>query len=318
MFDRIKQIFNNEKSQNTGANYGVNVSVEELMNQKEFCGNIQKSSHKIKSVTSRSGEYKSPFKGRGMEFEEVRLYNQGDDIRAIDWRVTARTGKPHTKLFQEEKERPVYILTDMRNTMRFSTKNEFKSVMAAKISSIIGWNSLKNGDKIGGIVISPNNYVKLSPQKQRKRLLAYFTALANASKDSHNQDKYKLSHALAELRRVVKSGALVYVLSDFYDFDKEAQRQLSHISKHNDCAMIYVHDLIEDKAPPAGIYRVSDGNNISTINTADKKWCEEYNSFFAEKYENLKNYAMLRKIKFIKIRTDEEVKDLFQSANKSL
>ncbi len=114
-------------------------------------------------MTTQTGPYASPFKGRGIDFAEVRAYLPGDDIRNIDWRVTARTGQPHTKLFREERERPVLLLVDLGASMRFGTRVAFKSVLAARAAALLGWAAVGHGDRVGGVVFAGQEHQELRP-----------------------------------------------------------------------------------------------------------------------------------------------------------
>ncbi len=133
-------------------------------------------------MTNRAGGYLSGFKGRGMDFEEVRAYQPGDDVRLIDWRVTARTGKPFTKIFHEERERPVFIVVDLSATMFFGTKTAFKSVIAAKVAALIAWAAVKNGDRVGGIFYGGENCHELRPKSRNRGVLPFLKLLCEATK----------------------------------------------------------------------------------------------------------------------------------------
>lgn len=126
-----------------------------------------------------SGQYLSAFKGRGMEFDETRPYAQGDDVRHLDWRVTARTGKPHTKLFREERERPVLLSVDYRASMRFATRGMFKSVMAARLAALVAWSALRHGDRIGGQIFSEAGRRELRPEHGQRAVLRWLEALVS-------------------------------------------------------------------------------------------------------------------------------------------
>lgn len=116
-----------------------------------------------------------------MEFDEVRVYHPGDDVRTIDWRVTARTGRPHTKLFQEERERPVLVLVDVRAGMRFGTRDCFKSVLAAKAAAVLAWIGIGGGDRVGGLVLAPSGIIALRAERTRRRILAFVRSIADAT-----------------------------------------------------------------------------------------------------------------------------------------
>ncbi len=171
---------------------------------------------KLRHVSSRSrqsGNYLSRFKGRGMEFDETRLYQPGDDIRSIDWRVTARTGKTHTKVFREERERPIFISVDNRPAMHFATRGVFKSVLAAKLAALLAWTAENHDDRIGGQVFSDNSCYELKPQNGKHGVLKLFNALVK----THGLTGYAVTfeHALARLTQHARPGSMVYIISDF-------------------------------------------------------------------------------------------------------
>ena len=125
-----------------------------------------------------SGGYRSPFKGRGMEFDEVRPYMQGDDVRILDWRVTARTGRPHTKLFREERERAVLLWVDLRHTMFFATQGAFKAVRAAQAAALLGWRAVSQGDRLGALLFSEATHIELRPKRGKAALLHVLSQIA--------------------------------------------------------------------------------------------------------------------------------------------
>lgn len=155
---------------------GLAVSVTELIEQQRYVPYLSMSENMMTS--DRAGDVKSVFKGRGMEFEEVRAYNFGDDIRDIDWRVTARKAEPYTKVFREEKDREIVVLLDLSASMVFGTKNELKSVTAAKLAALIGWMSIRNKDRFGLLMYDGKNTTYYKPQNNQKALMMMFKAIA--------------------------------------------------------------------------------------------------------------------------------------------
>jgi uncharacterized protein (DUF58 family) len=128
-----------------------------------------------------SGQYLSTLRGRGMEYDESRPYQPGDDIRQLDWRVTARTGKPHTKLFREERERPVFICVDYRRAMFFATKGVFKAVQAARLAALLAWRAQQQGDRVGGLVFADAIHHELPPRRNRTATLQWLKLLADTA-----------------------------------------------------------------------------------------------------------------------------------------
>ena len=229
-----------------------------------------------------SGLLTSRFQGRGIDFSEVRAYQPGDDVRTIDWRVTARTRKPHTKLFQEEKERPVLILTDQSMSMFFGSRVRFKSVMAAEVAAVIAWLHLHQGDRVGGIVFSHEHHREVRPRRSKHSVLRYVHELHDfnraLSRDSVQQGQSYLGDALANVRRVAKHGSAVYLISDFRAFDDQAKRHLRQLAAHNDIVGIHITDPLERALPAPSYYTISDGNQktrIDAISAANRKQFED-------------------------------------------
>lgn len=196
-----------------------------------------------------AGSYLARSKGRGMEFDEVRHYQAGDDVRAIDWRVTARTGRAHTKLFREERERPVFILTDLSEPMRFGSTLLLKSVQAAHLAALLGWHCKAQGDKLGGLVFSEQQHRLLKPLGRSTGVLRYLQALVDVHQQQAQQQGMTLASALAELRRVLRPGSLLYILSDFTHLDDDALRHLQVLKQHNEIHCCQLSDPLELQLP---------------------------------------------------------------------
>ncbi len=196
-----------------------------------------------------AGTYLARSKGRGMEFDEVRHYQPGDDVRTIDWRVTARSGKVHTKLFREEKERPVFIVTDLTDSMRFGSSLLLKSVQAAHLAAVIAWHVKQHGDKLGGVVFSNQQHRELKPQGRSHGVLRYLQALQQCHQPSTVNNGLSLSQALGQQRRLSRPGSLVYILSDFNRLDEQAMRHIRAIGQHNEVTCCQLTDPLELAIP---------------------------------------------------------------------
>lgn len=225
-----------------------------------------------------AGTYLARSKGRGMEFDEVRHYQPGDDVRTIDWRVTARTGKVHTKLFREEKERPVFILTDLGNSMRFGSGLLFKSVQAAHLAALIGWHVKQHGDKLGGLVFSQQHHRELKPQSRSQAVLRYFHALQEVHQATETRQGLMLADALSQLRRLIRPGSLLFVLSDFSNFNQDCQRHLRAIRLHNEVTCCVLTDPLELTLPHNGHGQaaVTDGQHTGWLELGSKDLQQRY------------------------------------------
>lgn len=236
----------------------------------------------------RAGGYRSPFKGRGMEFEESRRYQVGDDIRNMDWRVTARTGEPHTKLFREERERPVLFGVDFRRSMFFATRGAFKSVVACRITSLLAWRSSHQGDRIGGVLWSGSRHREMRPRRGARGVLGLIRALCDFAAwpgegRGGADDAESLEALAARLSRVAHPGSLVYVLSDFRGFDDSVQDLLTRVGRHSTLVLIMIHDPLESQLPPPGRYLLRDGDRELTIDTRAREHRERFQAQFRER-----------------------------------
>lgn len=211
---------------------------------------------------TQSGLTLANFRGRGIDFDQHRIYQAGDDIRNIDWRVTARTGKPHTKLFREEQERPVLIVVDYSATMWFGTRRAYKAVAAAEAAAVLAWAALDNNDKVGGQVFTESADVESRPRTGRNGVLGLLHQLAQPRPTSDEYRESPLAQSLEQLRHVVRPGTLIFVLSDFYHLDDAAVEQAALLARHCEMMAMHIVDPLETSVPPRGIYPVSNGQKI--------------------------------------------------------
>lgn len=264
------------------------------------------------------GGHRSSFRGQGMEFDEVRAYQMGDDVRTIDWRVTARTGKTHTKLFQEERERPVLILLDVRTFMRFGTRGSFKSVLAARAAAMLTWLSLDEGDRVGGVVLMPSGVVSYRPQRSRGRILSFVKAMADATQDGFGAEppasEPSLADALARLRHVSRPGTVAFIISDFHDFGDPALRELGRLSLLCQVSNLFIHDALEAETPQRGLYRVSDGAGVAVLDADSRAAREAYARRFAERREIIEQMSRQRGMAFLQLQTGEDPADILNPA----
>jgi uncharacterized protein (DUF58 family) len=241
---------------------GLRVTAEELIGLRHRARNLVfRSKRPVSSVIA--GVHVSRFRGRGVDFLESRNYIVGDDIRNLDWKVTARTGKPHTKVFQEERERPVITLLDLNPSMYFGTRTRLKVVQAARLAATIGWATTRRGDRIGGLIYSGDAHHEVRPAGGRRGALRFISLITRWAENytpvdfTHHSEG--LSEALKRLRRIARPGSLVFLISDFYAADDQCERHLAYLRKHNDVIACQVLDAIEKEPPPPADYPVSDG-----------------------------------------------------------
>lgn len=231
------------------------------------------------------GNYLSPFKGRGMAFAESRLYQPGDDVRRMDWRVTARTGKPHSKIFREERERPLFISVDFSATMAFATRGVFKTVQAAKLAGLLAWAAHQRGDRIGGQLFSERGCQELKPQNGRAALLRFFNAMVKP--DYGTTGRAGLEQALQRLQHHAHPGSRVYLISDFRSLTGPAELHLSLLSRHCDVMLIQVYDPLEAQLPKQGRYRFTDRVRDLLIDSADQQRLHHYQQQFQQRQRRI-------------------------------
>lgn len=287
---------------NSKGNERVSVNLTALVNLAKPASLLNLHRSKIRS--KQSGGYVSRFKGRGMEFDEARLYQPGDDIRSIDWRVTARTGKTHTKVFREERERPVFISVDNRSTMQFATRGVFKSVQAAKIAALLAWTAQHQGDRIGGQLFTESHCQELKPQNGKHGVLRFFNALVTPRLAT--EQEMTLEHVLARLVQHARPGSLVYIISDFRGLTPKAENHLAKLAGHCEVSLIHIYDPLESHLPAKGRYRFTDDTRDAVIDTGDKKRSLSYQQHYQQRLEHLRQIAKKIGLAFIQCSTAED------------
>lgn len=261
------------------------------------------------------GNVRSRFRGRGMEFEEVRRYQAGDDIRTIDWKVSARAHGTFTKLFCEERERPCHIIVDQRSSLFFGSTGLFKSVLAAEVASAIAWAALKGGDRVGGQVIGDNNERDSRAKRSKQSVLRFIhdinelnhTLLQPVTTQSQGSANCTLTNSLEECRRITRPGTAIFIISDFHDFDADSAKALSKLSKHADISLLRISDTLEQNLPIFGGIAISDGQHTSKINVT-KTLKREYQVKLNERDVLLKNAATQARALFADISTDRSAR----------
>lgn len=260
--------------------------------------------HRLNIRAQQSGGYLSHFKGRGMEFDEARLYQPGDDIRSIDWRVTARTGKTHTKLFREEREKPVFISVDNRSAMQFATRGVFKSVQAKKLAGLLAWAANAQGDRIGGQLFSDTYCKEIKPQNGKHSVLHFLNTLTLADQPSENS--FNLVQAFARLSQHARPGSLVYIVSDFRGINDQAENFLLKLAEHCHVVLVFVYDPLEKGLPTQGRYRFTDTQKEVVVDTADQQWLARYQQHFEERLHKLKHIAARKRLALIQCSTQDD------------
>ena len=270
--------------------------------------------HWTRSIRARaSGPFLSRLRGRGMEYDESRPYLPGDDIRQLDWRVTARTGQPHTKLFREELERPVLLCVDYRRAMFFATRGVFKAVQAARVASLLAWRAQQNGDRVGGLLFADQMHHELPPRRgsaatmQLLKLLVTQAPLQRAASALPAAGTAPLTDALLRAARVAKPGTLVFVISDFRGLDDPASAALAQLSLHADVGLVAIHDPLEALFPEFdGLARLVDGQRSLTLAGVSAAERDSYAAQFSARLATLRQICRERRMLFTSMDTTAE------------
>ena len=259
------------------------------------------------------GNSVSRHRGRGIDFDEVRLYQPGDDVRNIDWNVTARKRVPHTKVFTEERERPTLLLVDQTMTMFLGSKHRLKSVAAAEIAARIAWKTLAQKDRVGGLVFGLDGIETIKPFRSGKAVVRMLRAIVNANTNlnsdhdtaSLRQFKQGLWESILErLQRVAPSHHRIVVVSDLNAVDERTLNELLSRGRRNDLQVFHVFDEIEQTLPPSNFYSVSNGVAQLSFNSARRSLREEYSQRFSQRVEELRSVCLRHGVQFSSISTD--------------
>ncbi len=274
----------------------------------------------LRITSLQTGAYVSHFRGRGMEFDESRPYQPGDDPRNIDWRVTARSTEAYTKLFREERERPVLVVADLRGNMHFATQGSFKSVVASRAAALISWAAHHRGDRLGGLIFGDSTHRELKPKLGRQAALRYLHELVNhpdwqeAESGPAEDGEPPLTQAMAALRRVARPGSLVVVISDFVGLSRSAQAYLTGIARHNEVLLIFISDPLEHDLPPPGRYRLVRHDAELAIDTYARAARKDYQHAFEERKQNLEQFCQRYGIHLLALSTQEDPVESLQTA----
>lgn len=225
----------------------------------------------------RQGGHRSTQRGRGMSLAEVRPYQAGDDVRRIDWRVTARTREPHTKIYEEERERPVLLICDLGPSLFFASEGAYKQVRAAEASALLAWLALGSGDQVGGVIVNQHGMDVVRPARRKQTVLRLLASLAQRQQQhapspaALDQPGDDLDRALQEARRIAHTGSRIFVISDFNTWSDTTASNLGNLARHNTVTALEITDPL-DLAPPApGRYRIATARGQVTLDTSDPR-----------------------------------------------
>lgn len=261
-----------------------------------------------------SGRHSSRLRGRGLNFEELRHYRAGDDIRTMDWKVTNRTGKPHVRVYTEEKERPVLLLIDQRISMFFGSQVKMKSVIAAELAALAAWRVLSVGDRVGALVFNDVDIIETKPHRSRKTVMQI---LHNITRFNHDleadtdivQNDAQLNLALRETERLSGHDYLIVIISDMSGWNEESVKRVKRLARHNDVMAALVFDPLEKTLPDSSQLVLSDGALQIQVDTAKNGLNDQYTHHFESGVEHLQAELNKHGIPVIPMSTTESVQD---------
>lgn len=259
-----------------------------------------------------TGRHASRLRGRGLDFEELRHYFEGDDTRTIDWAATARLGSPHVRVFTEERDRSVLLLVDQRLSMFFGSRMMMKSVAAAEAAALSAWRVTSLGDRIGAIVFSEGAVTEIQPEGREKGVLPILHEIArqNATlkaSDPRAADPGLLNEALRRALRLVHHDCLVCIISDAYGADAETIKLVTKLTAHNDVMTIFISDPLEADLPSLGRVIVGEGASQIEIDSSSTGLKTDFAASFSERRESLEGFSRKRTIPVLPIETGEDV-----------
>ena len=251
------------------------------------------------------GDYHSNFKGRGMTFSEVREYQPGDDIRFIDWNVTARTGKPYIKVFEEERELTVLLLIDVSSSGVFVSKSALKIDLVIEIASVLGFSDIKNNDKVGLVLFSDDVNKYIPPKKGKSHVLRLITDLVNYDY-SQDQNKTSIKNALEFANKISNRKSVIFLISDFVD--DNFWPEIKHLNFKHDLIGIQIYDLFEKEFPNLGLVEVHDSESGEKvwIDTSKKKTRLNFSKNFTQKLEEFSQNCKNIGFDLIQIGTNQD------------
>ena len=271
---------------------------------------------RVKSVNV--GDHLSAFRGRGMDYVESRCYQPGDDVRNMDWRVTARSGRAHVKVYQEERERPVIVMGDFGPGMFFATEGRFKSVIVSCAAALIAWAAVEGGDRIGALLYNGTHH-ELRPTRGQRGALHLIRELLQAADpsnqthaDAHGNSQF--NDALTRLRRVTHPGSLIFLFSDFYHINSDSKHQLQLLRRHNDIVACQILDRLELAPPAPGRYPVIVGQQQGVLDTHSKTQRDAWTQHFAEQRLRVSELMRQCAIPLLHLTTADDVSERLRPA----
>lgn len=290
---------------------GVHTSLEELLEMRYLLKGLTL----FNANNRRSplvGAHHSKLRGRGVDFDQVRVYLPGDDIRSIDWRVTARSQQVHTKLFHEEKERPVFLLVEQTKSLFLGTGQSLKSVVCARLASLLGWAALDNNDRIGGLVFNELEQRVVRPRLTKRSLLQFINYLSQMNSQLINEPltpvlTNNLLLAFKQAKEVLRPGSLLFIIIDERSLDFASQQILQHLAIHMDIVLLPVYDPIDHELPQAGYLRFAQGEQQLMLDTNNHKIRAAYTQQAIQRQQQWQELTKKIAAKLFPINTEQDL-----------
>jgi uncharacterized protein (DUF58 family) len=266
-----------------------------------------------------SGRHASRLRGRGLDFEEVRKYVPGDDIRTIDWKVTARTQIPHTRVYSEERERPVLVVVDQRISMFFGTRVNMKSVTAAEAAALAAWRVVSAGDRVGAVVFNDSETREIRPHRSKKTVMQILDVIVDQNHSlgvdrGITSSPDMLNKTLEKVVHMAGHDYLVCVISDFFGITDDTNRLVKLISRHNDVIIGLIYDPIARELPDAGKIVVSDRGKQIELDLSSRKLREQYPEILEGRLKRLTDELTKYGVPVLPIHTAQGVAEQLQAA----
>lgn len=263
------------------------------------------------SASVLNGRHASRLRGRGLNFEEMRNYLPGDDIRSIDWKATARTGTPHVRVFTEERDRPALLVVDQRMSMFFGSRLNMKSVTAAEAAAIAAFRILEAGDRVGGIVFDGETQAEFVPRRSRRATYALMEAIAGMNSGLHAERQAvsapgDLNRVLSRVGRIAHHDHLVLIFSDFDGIDSMTRRRLSGLSAHNDVILFLVYDPLAKDIGEAAATTVGDGGLQAEVNLASRSRRAAVETFTRDRLASIRRWQQEIRLSVLPLSAGEE------------
>ena len=290
--------------------YGAYVTLDQLL---DLATTSRAKKRSKKGMSRLAGEFLARTRGQGIDLDEIRLYQPGDDVRSIDWKVTARKQKPHTKVFREERERPTLIVVDQTSSMFFGSKVRLKSVAAAEVAARVAWNTLALRDRVGGVVIGDTKIDIVKPFRSGKNVAKFLSLVAeannvlSASTLQIDAGSSRLNDLPRQLKHMIHVNHRIFFISDFANVSQDVLNQLFTLQRHHQVEAAFVFDEIERTLPPANTYNVTDGATQIAFSSVRARNRELYRERFEGRLEGVRSASRSMGVPFHLVNTSESL-----------